>query len=171
MQLIVYASLELSRSFRSASASSAAEFCGDTSRTAPVATFAMLSAAVCTISTAAAAISPPASMAPAATSVPTAMAADTGFVTPALPARRPDRFCCCAPGLEAVRFAAVGAWLRFVDEVAFAADLAGLRFAEEAAFEVDLAELRFADVVAFEADFAGPRLADKVVFEADFAGP
>jgi len=98
------------------------------------------------------------------------MAADTGFVAPALPARRPDRFCCCAPGLEAVRFAAVGAWLRFVDEVAFA-DLAELRLADEVVFAVDLAELRFADVAAFEADFAGPRLADELALEADFAGP
>jgi hypothetical protein len=99
------------------------------------------------------------------------MAADTGFVAAALPARRPDRFCCCASGLDAMRFAAVGAWLRFVGDATFAADLAGMRFADETAFEVDLAELRFADVAAFEADFAGPRLADELALEADFAGP
>jgi hypothetical protein len=70
-----------------------------------------------------------------------------------------------------VRFAAVGAWVRFINEAAFAADLAGLRFADEVAFAADLAELRFANAVAFEADFAGLRLADELAFEVDFAGP
>jgi hypothetical protein len=97
------------------------------------------------------------------------MAAETGFVAAALP--RADRCCCWVPDFDAVRFAAVVPWLRFVDEAAFEADFAEPRFADEVAFDADRAGLRFADAVAFEADLAGLRLVDELAFEADFAEP
>jgi hypothetical protein len=127
-----------------------------------VATLVKLLAAVCTMSAAAAAISPPASIAPAATSVVTAIAVETGFCAPASTPRCP--FVC---DFDELRFEAAFTG-PVVADLRFEAVFAGLAFAGEARFDDAFAGLVFAGEARFDDAFAGLRFVDKVRLEAPF---